>query len=191
MANSVTRFLAEATADNIRVTNQFEVEAVSGYPDVDAVLEGVMLFGTSISIPTRGVEYATVSYKGFDIPNLVPTKLTMEQEHSVKFYEDVNGTHRRAFLRWMNHVVNADIAGGSVFEGDRGVNDKATLRIRLFDKDNKTVSQTYKFYNVVVSDVGSISLDYSGGDAATFEVKFKSSWWEIEEANYGSLTDQK
>jgi len=44
---------------------------------------------------------------------------------------------------------------------------------------------------VQVSDVGNVSLDWSGGDAASFEVKFKSTWWEIEEAKNGSLTDQK
>ena len=191
MAYAINEFLAQATADNIRVTNQFEVHATSGYSDVDELLDKIMLFGSTFSIPSRSIEYASVSFKGYEIGNLVPTKLVMENEFSLKLYEDIDGTHRRAFLRWMNHVINADLAGGSVFEGDRGVNDKAMLRLHLFAKDNKTISQIYKFYNVQVADVGNVSLDWSGGDAASFEVKFKSTWWEIEEAKNGSLTDQK
>lgn len=132
-----------------------------------------------------------MSFKGYEIPNLVPTRMTMGNEHTMSVLADIDGTNRRAFLRWMNHVMNADLAGGSLFEGDRGVNEKSIVRIRLFAKDNKTVTETYKFYNVAITSVGNISLDYNGGDVAKFEVGFKSSWWELEEAKDGAFTDQK
>lgn len=45
MANSVAKFLAMATADNIRCTNMFEIEAASGYADVDAILKDIMIYG--------------------------------------------------------------------------------------------------------------------------------------------------
>lgn len=137
------------------------------------------------------MNYAAIHYKGYEIPNLVPTNLVMQNEHSMTILEDIDGQNRRAFLRWMNHVINADIKGGSVFEGDRGVNEKSVIRIRLFDKDNKTVCQTYKFYNVTIVSVGNLSLDYNGGDAGKFTVQFKSTYWEMEEATNGALTDQK
>ena len=190
MAHSLEEFLQRATADNIRSTNTFELEATSGYSDVDDILKDIMIFGQNINIPTRGINYAPVSFKGYEIPNLVPTQLVMETEHSMTLLADIDGVNRRAFLRWMNHVMNADIAGGSLFEGDRGVNEQSTIRIRLFDKDNKTVCETYKFYNVTITNVGGITLDYNGGDAAKFEVQFKSSFWSIEEAKNGALTDQ-
>ena len=190
MAHSLEEFLQRATSDNIRCTNTFELEATSGYSDVDSLLNDIMIFGQNINIPTRGIEYAAVSFKGFEVPNLVPTRMTMEQEHTMTLLADINGVNRRAFLRWMNHVMNADIAGGSLFEGDRGVNEKSIIRIRLFDKDNKTICETYKFYNVTITNVGGITLDYNGGDAAKFEVQFKSSFWSIEEAKNGALTDQ-
>ena len=190
MAHSLEEFLQRATSDNIRSTNTFELEAMSGYSDVDSLLNDIMIFGQNINIPTRGINYAPVSFKGYEVPNLVPTQLVMETEHSMTLLADINGVHRRAFLRWMNHVMNADIAGGSLFEGDRGVNEQSTIRIRLFDKDNKTVCETYKFYNVTITNVGGITLDYNGGDAAKFEVGFKSSFWSIEEAKNGALTDQ-
>ena len=52
---------------------------------------------------------------------LVPTKMTMDQEHSMTVLDDVNGTNRRLFLAWMGKVINPAIEDGSLFEGDRGV----------------------------------------------------------------------
>lgn len=137
---------------------------------MDAVLEGVMLYGQSATIPKRSINYAEVSYKGYSVPNLVPTNLDMTKEFSFEVLEDVNGQNRRAFLAWMNHVINADIEGGSLFEGDRGVNPKSLVRLRLFDKDNETVCQTYKFWNVHIVDVSELGLSYEGGSAGKFTV---------------------
>lgn len=137
------------------------------------------------------MNYANVSYKGYEMTNLVPTNIDMTKEFQMDVIEDVNGTHRRAFLAWMNHVMNFDISGGSVFEGDRGVNSNATLRIRLFDKDNQTVIQTYKMYNVCIGNVGTTSLDYNGGDTAKFQVTFKCTYWELEDNKKGLLTELK
>ena len=87
--------------------------------------------------------------------------------------------------------MNPDISGGSVFEGDRSINEKSIVRINLLDKFNKTPVETYKFYNVRVTNVGPISLTYEGGDVATFDVTFKSTYWEIETAKNGALLTQK
>lgn len=149
------------------------------------------MFGHTINIPSRGIEYASVAYKGYDVPNLVPVKLTMETEHTMSVYADIDGMHRRLFLKWMNYVMNADIEGGSLFEGDRGVNPQSTIRIRLFDKYNKEITETYRFYNVTITSVGGIGLDYSGGDAAKFEVGFKSSYWQIENPTAGAFAEQR
>lgn len=103
---------------------------------------------------------------------------------------DVNGSWRRAFLKWQAKVINPDIPGGSVFEGDRRINPQSNLRITLFDYDNKTVSQIYKFFNVKISSVGGEALSYDSGDKATFEVQFKSTYWVIEQSNNGYNRDQ-
>ena len=83
MAHALNEFLQAATADNIRCTNQFEIEATSGYSDVDAVLEKTMIFGQNLAIPTRSINYASVSFKGYEMTNLVPTSLAMDQEHTM------------------------------------------------------------------------------------------------------------
>lgn len=191
MAYTLQQFLNQATADTIRCTNQYEVECTSGYQDVDDALKDVILYGQSCAVPSRTVNYAAVSFKGYEIPNLVPTNIDMKKEFSIEFLEDVNGTNRRAFEAWMNHVMNFDVEGGSLFEGDRGVNEKAIVRLRMFDKDNETVCQTYKFWNVHVKNVGELSLSYEGGSAGKFTVDFVCSYWTIEESKNGKLTGLK
>jgi len=190
MATAVNQFLAAATANNIRCDNQWEAEFISGYDDVDAVLKTAVMFGGNFTIPGRTVNYASVSYKGFEMANLVPTNMSMTNEFSMSVKADIKGEYRRAFLRWQNHVMNANIEGGSFFEGNRAVNPKSNARIHLFAADNQTVNETYKLVNVVCSDVGTTSLTYEGGGVATFDITLKSTYWYIEKATEGALTDQ-
>src|SRR5574344_194545 len=191
MAKSLQDFLNAANADTIRANNQFEIIATSGYNDIDKVLQKVTLFGQNFSLPGRGIEYASVSFKGFAMENIVPTRMTMENEHTITMLTDVNGEIRRAFLAWQGKVINPDIEGGSVFEGDRGINQKSIIRLDLFDKDNKTVIEVIKLFNVRITNVGPITLTYDGGDKATFDITCKSTYWTIEEAKNGAFTSQK
>lgn len=129
-----------------------------------------MMFGQGLTLPNRTLEFAAVSYKGAEFANLVPATMKWETDHSMTIISDVNGSWRRAFLKWQAKVINPDIPGGSVFEGDRRINRQSNLRVTLFDYDNKTVSQIYKFFNVKIASVGGENLSYNGGDTATFEV---------------------
>lgn len=189
MATAYEKFLNLATSNTIRCTNQYEIELTSGDSEVDAVLQNARLMTKDFTIPQRSVEYANVSFKGYEAP-LVPTRITMDQEITINVIADVNGEYRRAFLRWMNRVIDADIEGGTVFAGDRGVNPRSLVRLLLFDKDNETVIETYKFFNVQISNVGQTTLTYEGGEAASFPVTFKCTYWKLEKAVNGALTDQ-
>ena len=100
-------------------------------------MENTLLYGQSFAIPQRTNNYANVSFKGYEMP-LVPTNMTMDQEHSMTVLDDVNGTNRRLFLAWMGKIINPAISDGSLFEGNRGVSE-SVIRLELFDKDNKTV----------------------------------------------------
>lgn len=191
MAKALEEFLNVANSNTIRCTNQFEVFCTSGYSEIDKVLENATIYGQTFTVPQRGIEYASVSFKGYEMTNIVPTKMTMENEHTMTVLDDVNGELRRAFLAWQGKVMNPDIEGGSYFEGDRGINQQSVIRLHLFDKDNATVIQIYKFFNIRVTNVGSISLTYEGGDASKFDVTFKSTYWTLEESKNGALTDQR
>lgn len=190
MANAYQTFLGLVNSNTIRCTNQWEAYLASGINEVDQVLKDVSLMVQGFTIPSRTVNYAEVSYKGYAAP-LVATNMEMQKEISFDVIEDVNGTYRRAFLAWMNYVINADIEGGSVFEGDRGVSDTSVIRLQLFDKDNQTVIQTYKFYNVRIKSVGETALTYEGGDTAKFSVTFACTYWTLEKAEKGALLTQK
>ena len=189
MAHSLQEFLNAANADTIRCTNQFQITITTGYSDIDAQMENTLLYGQSFTVPQRSTEFATVAFKGYEMP-LVPTKMTMDQEHTMTVLDDVNGTNRRLFLAWMAKVMNPAIDDGSLFEGNRGVS-QSVIRLELFDKDNKTVIQTYKFQGVQVKSVGNTSLTYEGGDKSTFEVGFNSLYWQCENHANGAFTDQK
>ena len=191
MAHALQDFLNAANSNTIRVNNQFELEAASGYADIDNVLNTAVMFGQNFTLPNRTLEFASVHYKGAEFTNLVPTTMKWENEHTVTVVADINGEYRRAFLAWQGKVINPDISGGSKFEGDRSINDQSLIRIRLFDKDNETVIQNYKCFNVRITNVGNMTLTYDGGDKATFECGFKSTYWEIEESTKGDLIGQK
>lgn len=189
MAHSLAEFLEAVNSDTIRVSNQFQLNITTGYSDIDAEMENTLLYGQSFTIPQRAHEYGDVAFKGYSMP-LVPIKMTMEQEHTMSVLDDVNGSNRRLFLAWLAKIINPAISEGSVFEGDRGVS-KAVIRLELFDKDNKTVNQIYKFNGVVPLSVGNGSLQYDGGEAMKFDVQFKSIFWECENVKNGAFTDQK
>ena len=191
MAHALKDFLNAANSNTIRSTNQYEIEIQSGYSDIDEVLQKAVMFGQNFTLPNRTLEFASVSYKGAEFANLVPTTMKWETEHTMTIIADVNGEYRRAFLAWQGKVINPDISGGSKFEGERSMNDQSILRVRLLDSNNDDVVETYKFYNVKISSVGGISLTYEGGDKATFDVTFKSTYWEIEKSEKGALTNQK
>lgn len=188
MAHSTAEFLAAVNSDTIRVSNQFQINITTGYADIDAEMENTLLYGQSFTVPQRQNEYAEVAFKGFTMP-LVPTRITMENEHTMTVLDDVNGSNRRLFLAWLAKVINPAISDGSLFEGDRGVS-QGVIRLELFDKDNATVIQTYKFIGAAVQSVGNASLSYDSGEAVKFDVTFRSLYWECESTK-GAFTGQK
>ena len=62
MAHSLNEFLAAATADTIRCTNQFEIELNTGDEELNKIIEDnkIILFGQNLAIPSRGIQYADV-----------------------------------------------------------------------------------------------------------------------------------
>lgn len=191
MARSLEEFLNATNANTVRANNQFEVEAYSGYADIDLALHTGIMFGTGITLPNRTLEFANLYYKGAEFTNLVPTTMKWETDHTMTIVSDVNGSWRRAFLAWQAKIINPDIEAGSVFEGDRRINPQSNLRVTLFDWDNKTVSMIYKFYNIKIASVSGEALTYEGGDKSTFEVGFKSTYWVLEYSKSGHAMYQR
>lgn len=189
MAIAVNQFLDKLTTNQVRTTNMFEMEVSSGYSDVDAVLKDITMYGQGFQLPSRTQNYADVGFKGFMVP--VPTNLVFEQDHTITVNADANGDFRRAFLAWAAKVADPDIEGGSVFAGDRRVNNSSIIRIRLLDNDMTSVAETYKMVGVKIASVGQMQVSNNDANISTFDVTFKSIYWSIESANVGALTDTK
>ena len=189
MAQPLQRFISELNSDTIRNTNQFQISITTGYSDLDAEMEHTLLYGQSFTVPQRSQEFADIHFKGYSMP-IVPTRMTMEQEHTMTVLDDVNGTNRRLFLAWMGKIMNPAIGEGSLFEGNRGVS-QGKIRLELFDIDNVTVIQTYEFVGVNVKNVGNTQLSYEGGDAAKFDVQFNSIYWSCSDNKKGAFLDQR
>ena len=45
MATSLEQFLEAANTNKVRANNQFELEAASGYSDIDNILKKAIMFG--------------------------------------------------------------------------------------------------------------------------------------------------
>lgn len=190
MAKALVQFLNQLSTNQVRTQNMFEMFVTSGYDDVDAVLENITMYGTGFTLPNRTLEHTEIAFKGYPVP--VPTVTKMEQDHSLTVNADANGEIRRAFLAWQGHCSDPAISEGSVFTGDRRVNTNGIIRIQLLDNDMMTVSETYKMIGVRIASVGGLAVSNSDSSVSTFEVGFKSIYWEIEQGSIhaGAFTSQ-
>lgn len=190
MAKALVSFLNQLSTNQVRTQNMFELYVTSGYADVDAALENITMYGTGFTLPNRTLEHAEVGFKGYPVP--VPTITKMEQDHTITINADANGELRRAFLAWQGHCSDPAISEGSVFTGDRRVNTNGVIRIHLLDNDMMTVSEIYKLIGVRIASVGGVQVSNTDSSVSTFEVGFKSIYWEIEQGSIhaGAFTNQ-
>lgn len=179
MAESLQNFLGKLSTNQLRTTNLFELEISSGYPEIDEVIKPITMYGEGFTLPSRTQNYADVGFKGFNVP--VPTNLTMEQNHSLTVRADSDGEIRRAFLAWQGKTSNPAISLGSVFEGDKRLNTAGVIRVKLLaSEDSSSVSEIYKMIGVKIENVGGLQVSNADASVSTFEVSFRSIYWEIE-----------
>ena len=202
MATSLDQFMTQlANGGQVRSTNMFEMEVYPG-PNAPGEVQAFFdasnvnkftMYGQGFSVPSRTIEYGEVAFKGFTVGNAVPLKITMENEHTVTLYADTNGELRRAFLAWSASIIDPAISQGSLFAGYRDTNSGSLIRIKLLGNDMETPLEIYKMVNIKVGNVGALTVSNTDASVSTFEVSFKSSYWELETVNgmAGGFTDQK
>lgn len=178
MAEALVTFYNRLSTNQLRTTNMFEMEVTSGYEDVDNALKYITMYGEGFTLPNRTMEFADVGFKGALLN--VPTVMRWEQDHTITVRADTNGEIRRAFLAWQGHVSDPDISAGSVFTGDRRMNSGGAIRIKLLDNDMITISEIYKMIGVKIQSVGGLTTSNTDASISTFDVQFKSQWWEVE-----------
>lgn len=161
----------------------FCVEVKSGITGVDGTLDRMQVYGQGFSIPDRTVQYEDLQYRAYKIP--VATTLEMTQDHNVTLYNDVRGDLRRAFLDWQAATINPDIHSGSYFESNRrptrlgpGDNTEPTITIYMLAPDYKTYTEKIVLHGVRINKVGAVEMSNTAGGISTFQVDFKSVYWE-------------
>jgi len=191
MAESLYKFMNALNQNNVRTQNLFEMRVfipnaltdkrgITGTALTKYLNPNFTFYGTGFELPARTLQYADVGFKGFTVP--VPTVMKMTQEHSVTINADINGEMRRAFLAWQALTMNPQIDdNGGYFEGNRHLADSSKIRISLLDPiygEPGHVIETYTLFGVTVQEVGTMTFSNTASDVATFNVTFKSQYWQ-------------
>ena len=157
----------------------YSIEFFSGFPQIDATLERMQVYGQNFTLPDRTVNFEDLQYRAYKIP--VPTTIDMAQDHSVTVYADVRGDLRRALLDWQAACLNPDITGGSFFEANRrptklgpGEGQTPSITINLLAPDQQTIVEKTMIYGSRVTKVNGLELSNTSGSISTFGVDFKS-----------------
>lgn len=199
---SLYHFMQQLNSNNVRTQNLFEMRiwipsflnSNNKYPSGGELTRffnpNFTFYGTGFELPARTLQYQDVGFKGFTVP--VPTVLKMTQEHSVTINADINGDMRRAFLAWQALTMNPQIDDeGGYFEGNRQLEHSGKIRIHLLDptyahpSDKESIIEQYTLYGVTVQEVGTMTFSNTEAGLATFNVIFKSQYWQ-----YGGTFDR-
>lgn len=176
---TLSQALAAYNGDQVMTQTMWYIEAVNTKePD----LEHMQIYGQGFELPERTNETAEVSYRAYPIP--VPTTLKMGQDHNITLNADVHQKLRRGFLNWQARAIDPRITNQTTsFAADRrptaGVGASG-LRLYLLAPDMKSSEMIVRIYGVRVTSVGSLALSNTDGGIATFQVSFKSVYWEME-----------
>lgn len=201
MATSLQTFLETTTTNNFRITNTFELTITPPRALLEdtaymGLIEGgkIVCYAEGFPIPSRTQNFAEVGFKGYSVP--VPTNIEMEKDHTVTIRADVNGKLRNFFLKWLDYVTSSGIGDDALDNGTPSVNfvtgDKkydsaSTIEVKLFDPHapgSSTSSiiagtvETYKMYGVRIASVGGFTVSNTDANVATFDVGFKSVYWD-------------
>lgn len=193
---SLYQFMTQMNRNNVRSNNLFEMRVflplslrMEGGQIGKAITEylnpNFTFYGQGFELPGRTIQYQDVGFKGFTVP--VPTVVKMDQEHTVTINCDIKGDMRRAFLAWQSTTINPTIEDGKgYFEGNRHLNASSMIKIYLLDPEYgspQKITDVYTIFGVTVENVGTMTLSNTEANIATFQVKFRSQYWQ-----YGDTT---
>ena len=158
-------------------------------------------YGQGFDIPTRTINYADVSFRGYAIP--VPTVAQFGTTHSITFNDDSTGSIRNILMRWQNASINTNISQGN-FEGNRFTGDPslgygANIKIYLLSNeyDENAVKPSsfglkggrlgYELKGVTVAEIGATTLSNTASSVSTIPVSLRSQYNEPFEYSKSEL----
>ena len=135
----------------------------------------------STSLPESSIEEISIHWQG--MASKLPGARTYA-DWTITVNCDNNWDIRQNFEDWMDLINNwyiddetGDSAGKTSFASDRG-DYLSTQRLQLLDY-NLNVVKTVTLYQAWPKSVGSISLDYSAQEVASFDVTFSYLYYAI------------
>jgi len=173
--------LSQYNADQVMVNTMWYIEiggtAAAAHPE----LARMQIYGKNFTVPERTNTFEDVNYRGYPIPT--PTNMTMGNSHSITIIADASGELRTGFLNWQARAIDPLINNqASSFGADRrptaGVGG-GILRLNMLAPNYEDIETQVTMYGVRVESVGSISLTNDSGSVATFDVGFRSVYWQI------------
>ena len=166
-----------------RVQTMYELDIYTGFDYLDSILKTTQVLCKGFILPDRTQNFEDINYRAYKIP--IPTNLEMGQDHNMTFVADVRGDIRRAMLDWQAATTNPNITGGSYFQANRrptrlGPGDGAqpSIVVKLLAPDMQTPVEQCLIYGTKVQKVGGLELSNDNASIATFQVDFKSVYWE-------------
>lgn len=184
-------FMNALQGNPVRTQNLFEVEIFAGISSVDNYFKTaernnkVTMYAEGFTLPSRSQDFVDISFKGYPIP--IPTLMKMEQDHSMTIRADYLGNFRRGFLAWMAATCDPGIGNDTVFKGDRRFHIESTITVHLLDYTMDASVEDYILHGVRIQSVGGLTMSNNDSGVATFEVQFKSLWWDIKDVKDGSF----
>ena len=129
----------------------------------------------STSLPASTIDEVAVPWQGYTYR--IGAKQTFA-DWNVTFTLDSPDEVRLEYLRWMNHIHDPTTNVHDIPE-----KYLADQQVELLTPDGQGTVALYKLVGAWPSAVGEVTLDYSQGDVATFQVTYKYQYHEIEEVN--------
>jgi len=175
----LTDFYQKLISTGVRLKNQYQLIINSGNPTVDSVLQDITIWADGAKVPARTQNSQKMAYLGFDME--LPTNLSYSHDFDFTCRCDNANAVRNAFLTWMNTISNANISNSSSGEGEKRIPAVSSVRIRLFNPEFSEEVNGYKLYGVFPNEVGELEMSNAESvEIATFPVKMKYQFWELE-----------
>lgn len=159
-----------ASINDVRSVNnpqrnyEWEVEVLGS--SVAGTLPLLTLRAETVTIPQTSVETIEINYKGQK--TFHSGRDASSHTISCTFWDSEANDVYNYFKNWMENGLSNSVSGGGTTRDQYA----AELLIKLMAADSESITQTNRLTNVFPTEIGDVSLDYSGSEHKKVEVTF-------------------
>lgn len=195
---NATNFLTTIARYGLAKLYKFKILDISPLPDgvKFPFNPGNYLNINALSIPSRRINTAAVSYKAFEYN--IPTNVAYpeNQSWSITVNTDSNQLVKKFFEDWSEAVYSLQSETGqfvdtkiqfAIYEDEPGANQASNTdgRRATFTQVNQRLTRIYTLHGAYPNLVGGMQYSYSdpGKSFASFNVTFSFQWFEAKEGS--------